>query len=140
MGQHMMGWGLPRNVGRIYAYLLQRPGPASLDEIAGAAGLAKSGVSVATRHLVQMGLIRGIGERGSRRVLYEALLSLEAIFAARTAQAHEFMERMRQGARATSSTPRAAELEELAETMREYLDLFPRVMQQMRQTREVRQA
>lgn len=140
MGQNLLGWGLPRNMGRIYGYLLLQPGPESLDRIAAAVGLAKSGVSLATRRLVQMGLARGIGERGSRRLLYEALPSLEAILAARTAQALDLAERFRQGARATTSARRRTQLEELAETMRDYLDLAPRVMQQMRQRREVRPA
>jgi DNA-binding transcriptional regulator GbsR (MarR family) len=136
MGQHMLGWGLPRNTGRIYGYLLLQPGPASLDQIAGAVGMAKSGVSLATRQLVQLGLARGIGERGSRRLLYEALPSLEAIFAARNAQALELMERLRQGARAAESGPRRVQLERLAETMREFIDLAPRVMREMRDRRQ----
>ena len=139
VGQNLLGWGLPRNMGRIYGYLLLQPGPATLDEIAGAVGLAKSGVSLATRRLVQLGLARGIAERGSRRLLYEALASVEAIFAARTAQGLDLVERLRQGARATTSASRRAQLEELAATMRDYLDLTPRVMQQMREQREMRQ-
>jgi DNA-binding transcriptional regulator GbsR (MarR family) len=140
MGQNLLGWGLPRNMGRIYGYLLLQPGPVSLDTIAGAVGLAKSGVSLATRRLVQMGLARGFGERGSRRLLYEALPSLEAILSARTAQALDLAERLRQGAGATTSAARRAQLEELAETMRDYLELAPRVMRQMREQREMRQA
>jgi predicted transcriptional regulator len=139
MGQNMLGWGLPRNMGRIYGYLLLQAGPASLDEIAHAVGLAKSGVSLATRRLVQMGMVRGSGQRGSRRLLYEALPSVEAILAARAAQALDFVERLRQGARATASPGRRTQLEELADTMRDYLDLTPRVMQQMREKREMRQ-
>lgn len=37
---------------------------------------------MATRQLVQLGLTRRIGERGSRRLLYKALSDLEGIFAA----------------------------------------------------------
>ena len=135
MGQHMLGWGLTRNLGRIYGYLLLQPGVASLDQIAEAVGMAKSGVSLATRQLVQLGLARGSGERGSRRLLYEALPSLEAVFAARNANALELMERLRQGARATASEPRRAQLEQLADAMREFIDLAPRVMREMRDRR-----
>jgi DNA-binding transcriptional regulator GbsR (MarR family) len=135
MGQHLLGWGLPRNTGRIYGYLLIQPGSASLDQIAGAIGVAKSGVSLATRQLVQLGLARGIGERGSRRLLYEALPSLEAIFAARNAQGQDLMERLRQGADATESAPRRAELTQLADTMQEFFDLFPTVMRELRDRR-----
>src|ERR1041385_3261277 len=79
MGQLMAGWGLPRNTGRIWGYLLLRSEAAGLDRIAGDLGIAKSGVSVGARQLVQLGLARGLGERGSRRLLYEALPELEAI-------------------------------------------------------------
>lgn len=136
MGQYMLGWGLSRNVGRIYGYLLVQPGPASLDQIAGAVRLAKSGVSLAARQLVQLGLARGSGERGSRRLLYEALPSLEAIFAARNAQTLELMERLRQGARATESDTRRAQLEHLADSVREFFELAPRVMSELRNRRQ----
>jgi DNA-binding transcriptional regulator GbsR (MarR family) len=135
MGQHMVGWGLSRNVGRIYGFLLLRSGPASLDEIAGAVGMAKSGVSLATRQLVQLGMARGTGERGSRRLLYEALPSVEAIFAARNAQAMDLMERFRQGARATASPRRRAELEDLAETLRTFVEIAPQVMRELHERR-----
>ena len=84
MGQLMVGWGMPRNHGRIYAYLLLRREPASLDDIAADLSIAKSGASVASRQLAQLGLARAIGQPGSRRILYEALYNLESIFAART--------------------------------------------------------
>jgi DNA-binding transcriptional regulator GbsR (MarR family) len=136
MGQHMLGWGLPRNTGRIYGYLLLQPGAVSLDQISGAIGTAKSGVSLATRQLGQLGMARGIGERGSRRLLYEALPSLEAIFAARNAQALDLLERLRQGARAAGSASRREQLQEMAETMQNFLDLAPGLMQEMRSRRQ----
>ena len=136
MGQHMLGWGLPRNTGRIYGYLILRPGPASLDEIAAAVGIAKSGVSLATRQLVHLGLARGTGERGSRRLLCEALPNLEAIFAARNAQALELIERLHQGARATASSQRRHQLEQLAETMQAFMDLAPQLLREMRNRRQ----
>jgi DNA-binding transcriptional regulator GbsR (MarR family) len=136
MGQHMLGWGVPRNTGRIYGYLLLQPGTASLDQIAGAVGMAKSGVSLATRQLVHLGLARGVGERGSRRLLYEALPSLEAIYAARNAQTSDLMERLRQGARATESGERREQLEQLADMIRDFIELAPSVMREMRERRE----
>jgi DNA-binding transcriptional regulator GbsR (MarR family) len=136
MGQYMLSWGVARNVGRIYAYLLLQPGPASLDQIADGVRLAKSGVSLAARHLVQLGLARGSGERGSRRLLYEALPSLEAISAARNAQTLELMERLRQGARATTSAARRAQLEDLADSIRLFVELAPSVMRELRDRRQ----
>jgi len=105
MGQLMVGWGLPRTTGRVYAYLLLRPEPGTLDQIAGDLGVAKSGASVATRQLIGFGMARTFGERGgTRRLRYDALYDLEAIIAARTAQMLAFFDRLHEGAR-VASTP-----------------------------------
>ncbi len=133
MGQWMLGWGLPRTSGRIYAYLLLRGEPASLDDIAADLGVGKSGASVTTRQLVQLGLARGIGERGSRRLLYEALYSLEAVFAARNAQMMEMLTRLRQGARASSSDAGRKGLEEMADTIQQFVDMAPELIRQLRE-------
>lgn len=133
MGQVMVGWSLPRATGRVYAYLLLRGEVASLDEIAADLGVGKSGVSVTTRQLVQLGLARGIGERGSRRLLYEALYSLEAIYAARTAQTVELLARLRQGARVSSNGTARKGLEEMAEMIQEFVDLAPELMRHLRE-------
>lgn len=133
LGQNMVGWGLPRTTGRIYAYLLLHCEPASLDDIAAGLGVGKSGVSVGARQLVQLGLARAIGERGSRRLLYEALYSLEAIFAARSAQMMDLLARLRQGARASDAGPGQKRLEEMADTMQEFLDMTPELVRQLRE-------
>jgi len=98
LGQTMVGWGLSRTMGRTYAYLLLRGDAASLDEITAELDVAKSGASIAARHLVAVGLARAIGERGTRRIRYEALLDIEAVFAARNAQTRVFLEHLREGA------------------------------------------
>jgi DNA-binding transcriptional regulator GbsR (MarR family) len=122
MAQLTAGWGLPPNTGRIWAYLLLQPGPASLDEIAGELGIAKSGASVGSRQLVQLGLARGMGERGSRRLRYEALHNLEAIFAARNASLVTFLERLR--------------LAEMADMVQALADEVPAFLQRLREMRE----
>lgn len=104
MGQLMVGWGLPRTTGRVYAYLLLRPDPATLDQIAADLDVAKSGASVATRQLVQFGMARSFGEGRTRRLQYDALYDLEAIVAARTAQTRAFFDRLHEGAR-VAGTP-----------------------------------
>lgn len=104
MGQLMVGWGLPRTTGRVYAYLLLRPEPATLDQIAADLGVAKSGASVATRQLMQFGMARTFGEGGTRRLRYDALYELDAIIAARTAQTLAFFDRLHEGAR-VAGTP-----------------------------------
>jgi hypothetical protein len=99
MGQLMVGWGLSRTTGRVYAYLLLRSDPASLDEIAADLAVAKSGASVATRQLIGFGMARTFGEVGTRRLRFDALYDLDAIVAARTAQTLAFFERLHDGAR-----------------------------------------
>jgi DNA-binding transcriptional regulator GbsR (MarR family) len=135
MGQLMAGWGLPRNTGRIWAYLLLGSEPASLDQIAGDLAIAKSGVSVGSRQLVQLGLARGIGERGSRRLLYESLQDLEAIFAARNTSLVAFLQRLRQGAQAAPDGHGRERLAEMAETVQEFVDEVPALLVRLRETR-----
>lgn len=131
MGRYMVGWGVSRSTGRIYAYLLLRTEPASLDEIATELGMAKSGVSVAARQLVQFGLARSIGERGSRRLLYEALHSVDAVLAARNAQVVDLLNRLRQGAAAAPAGPGRRRLQEMAETLQELVDELPVIVRRI---------
>jgi DNA-binding MarR family transcriptional regulator len=66
----MAPWGWARPVGRIYAYLLLRDGPATLDEIAADLGMSKSNASVAARTLEHCGNARRHSEPGSKRIYY----------------------------------------------------------------------
>lgn len=135
LGQHMLGWGLPRTTGRVYAYLLLRTEPASLDQIARDLEVAKSGASVATRQLVQFGLARAIGQRRSRRLLYEALTDPEAIFTARTAQTRDLVDRIRQGAQAAPAGAPRQRLDEMATILQDLTDEIPILLRQIRQRR-----
>ena len=98
LGQLMVSWGLPRTSGRVYALLLIHAAPIGLEEMAQLLGVARSGASVSARQLVALGLARASGERGTRRVRYEALYTLESIFAARATQMNDLIARLRQGA------------------------------------------
>jgi DNA-binding transcriptional regulator GbsR (MarR family) len=135
MGQHMVGWGLPRNTGRVYAYLLLQPGPIGLDLIAADLEIAKSGASVATRQLTAFGLARSLGSRGSRRVRYEAQHNLEAIFNARNTQARDLRERFREGASVAPPGPGRQRLEDMVDMLDELLSVVPSVLQQIRERR-----
>jgi hypothetical protein len=115
MGQLMAGWGIPRNTGRIYAFLLLQHEPASLDGIVAALGIAKSGASVGARQLAPFGLARAVGQSGSRRVLYEALYSMEAIIEARSGPLRDLQSRLRQGARAAPSGQGRQKLQMMAD-------------------------
>jgi hypothetical protein len=70
MAMLMAPWGWARPIGRIYAYLLLRESPATLDEIAADLGMSKSNASVAARTLEHCGNARRQGEPGSRRIYY----------------------------------------------------------------------
>jgi DNA-binding transcriptional regulator GbsR (MarR family) len=131
MGQMMVGWGIPRTIGRIYAYLLLKAEPATLDDIAADLGIAKSGASVASRRLVQLGLARAAGQPGSRRVVYEPLDNLEAMTSARTAQMHQLVARLRQGARAASGTQGRRRLLVMADWCDELIKEFPLLVRRL---------
>lgn len=136
MGQLMVGWGLPRNTGRIYGYLLIQSEPASLAQVAAELGIARSGASVATRQLVQLGLARGTGQRGSKRLLYEALHSLDAIFAARTTMLVDLLARLRQGARVAPAGPGQRRLEEMADMVQEIYEELPALVRRIGERRQ----
>jgi DNA-binding transcriptional regulator GbsR (MarR family) len=138
MGQHMAGWGLPRTTGRIYGYLLIQPQPASLDQIAADLELAKSGVSVAMRQLLALGLARSIGQRGSRRLLYEALYDLEAVLSARNAQMLDLVERLHQGFQAAPAGPTRERLADMAAIMQDCVDEIGELVHRIRKRRRAR--
>jgi DNA-binding transcriptional regulator GbsR (MarR family) len=131
MGQMMVGWGIARTSGRIYAYLLLKKEPATLDDIAAELGIAKSGASVAARRLVQLGLARAAGQPGSRRVLYEPLDNLEAMTSARTTQMHQLVTRLRQGARAASGTQSRQRMEVMADWCDALIKEFPLLIRRL---------
>jgi DNA-binding transcriptional regulator GbsR (MarR family) len=122
MGQQMVGWNLPRTTGRVWAYLLMRGAPALLDEIATDLDVAKSGASVGARQLVGFGLARSTGQRGSRRVLFSAIDSLDAMFAARSASARALMRLLHEGARAASTSATRAKLTDMASGIEDILE------------------
>ena len=67
--------------GKIYAVLYLGSGPLSLDEIAREVGTSKGNVSVQARELLELGMVRKVWVRRSRRDYYEAVTDLWAIAA-----------------------------------------------------------
>ena len=128
MGQHMVAWGLPRTTGRIYAYLLLRPAPATLDEIARDLEVAKSGASVGTRQLVAFGLARTFGERGSRRLRYDALYDVQAIVAARAAQTIGLFDLLREASRVATSPSIKRQISNMTSALESMLTQFPELV------------
>jgi predicted transcriptional regulator len=135
MGQLMSSWGIARNTGRIYAYLLLQRDPAGLDDIVDALGLAKSGASVATRHLSQLGLTRSSGQPGTRRVLYEALYTMDSIIAARDVQLRALLVRLRQGARAASPGKSRQQLQAMADWCEAFSEEMPLLVRRLERRR-----
>src|SRR2546427_7693644 len=62
--------------GKIYAVLYLSPGPLSLDEIAQRVGTSKGNASVQVRELLDLGMVRKVWVRRSRRDYYEATTDL----------------------------------------------------------------
>jgi len=79
----MIPWGWPRNVGRMYGYLLLSAEPVTLDKIAADLRIAKSNASVAARTLEQFGNARRHSEPGSKRIYYSAPDALAGPFASK---------------------------------------------------------
>ena len=61
-------YGIPPNLGRLYALLYLSAAPMSLAELSDAAGLAKSSTSVALRRLERYGFVRRQPRRRKARV------------------------------------------------------------------------
>ncbi|HEV7677356.1 MAG TPA: hypothetical protein VGQ42_02175 [Candidatus Dormibacteraeota bacterium] len=108
-------FGLSSATGRLFAYTLLRDGAVSLDDIARDLEISKSSASVGARQLLDAGVVRRLPQRGSRRVLYEALDTFESLVETDFMRRAMLTEKFRQGV-GLAPTPRArARLEELVE-------------------------
>ena len=121
----MSPWGWPRPVGRIYAYLLLRAGPATLDEIAADLRMSKSNASVAARTLEHCGNALRRSEPGSKRIYYAVPDDHTGPFAAKTDLLAR-QERLFEGQLARDSPPRVRDrlnsLSEFYQNMREAIE------------------
>src|SRR3989442_7873278 len=72
---------LAENAGKIFAVLYLSPGPLSLDEISREVGTSKGNASVQVRELLELGMVRKVWVRRSRRDYYEAVTDLWSIAA-----------------------------------------------------------
>lgn len=122
-GVLLEAFGLPSATGRLFAYLLLRDQPAGLDQIAADLEISKSSASVGARHLVDAGVVRRLPQRGSRRVLYEAVDSFESLVETDIVRRAMLVEKWRQGvalARSERARQRMRQLVELYDfTLRE---------------------
>jgi DNA-binding transcriptional regulator GbsR (MarR family) len=72
---------LSETAGKIFAVLYLDPGTLSLDEISREVGTSKGNASVQVRELLELGMVRKVWVRRSRRDYYEAVTDLWAIAA-----------------------------------------------------------
>jgi predicted transcriptional regulator len=115
-GVLLESFGLSGVTGRIFAYLLLRDRAVGLDQMAADLEISKSSASVGARQLVDAGVARRLPQRGSRRVLYEAVDSFETLVETDFVRRAMLLEKWRQGvglARSARARQRLLQLVEL---------------------------
>lgn len=114
----MIPWGWPRNVGRMYGYLLLSDGPVTLDKMASDLRIAKSNASVAARTLEQFGNARRHTEPGSKRIYYTAPDNLAGPFSSKI----ELFDRIVRLLIANETIGRSPEVNERLDGMADFYD------------------
>lgn len=133
LGAFFAGYGLTATLGRILAHLMLHEGPASLDEIAGDLGIAKSGASTAARRLETFGMVRRVHTAGSRRVLFEAIPNGEAMLSFGLPQLRRFARTLREGVEVAAPGAPAQRVKNLADTMDLYLEVVQTALERIRE-------
>ena len=72
-GRTTQDFGMGRVIGQVMAFLYLTDGESSLDAIGAGLGLSKAAVSVATRQLESLGLVRRVWRRGDKRRYYRVV-------------------------------------------------------------------
>lgn len=72
-------WGITPASGRVLGWLIASTGPADGDELASALQMSRGAVSMATRELLDWGLVSSEQVPGSRRLLYHPVTDLERV-------------------------------------------------------------
>lgn len=115
MAQILVPWGVPQTAARLYGYLLLSEEPASLDRIVTDLEISKSTASVAARLLVTYTLVRRTGQRGTRRVLFEASDDFNGMLNAQKRASEQLAALIKEGAQTTSSRRTRERLRTMAE-------------------------
>lgn len=102
MAQILVPWGVPQTAARLYGYLLLREEPVSLDRIVADLEISKSTASVAARLLVTYTLVRRTGQRGTRRVLFEASDDFDGMLNAQKRASEQLAGLIKEGAHTIS--------------------------------------
>jgi DNA-binding transcriptional regulator GbsR (MarR family) len=115
MAQILVPWGVPQTAARLYGYLLLSDEPVSLDRIVTDLEISKSTASVAARLLVTYTLVRRTGQRGTRRVLFEASDDFNGMLNAQKRASEQLAALIKEGAQTTSSRRTRERLRTMAE-------------------------
>jgi DNA-binding transcriptional regulator GbsR (MarR family) len=111
----LVPWGVPQTAARLYGYLLLNAEPVSLDRMTTDLEISKSSASVAARLLEQYTLARRLGERGSKRALYEVSDNYEGMLTQQNRLLDALAGLLRAGADSTASATTRDRLDEMAE-------------------------
>jgi hypothetical protein len=126
-------WGVPLAAARIYGYLLLCEAPASLDQMAADLEISKSSASVAARLLEMYTMARRHGQRGSRRILYEASDNYEGMLNSQHRMLEAGAALLKAGARDVAKGTARRRLEEMAEFYLVTRDAMQQVLQRWRE-------
>jgi DNA-binding transcriptional regulator GbsR (MarR family) len=103
MAQLLVPLGVPQTAARLYGYLLLCDEPVSLDRIVTELEISKSTASVAARLLEMYTLVRRSGQRGTRRVLFEASDDYNGMINAQRRTLEQLIALIREGAQHSAS-------------------------------------
>jgi DNA-binding transcriptional regulator GbsR (MarR family) len=115
MAQLLVPLGVPQTAARLYGYLLLNEDPVSLDRIVADLQISKSTASVAARLLEMYTLVRRSGQRGSRRVLFEASDDYNGMINAQMRSLEQLAVLIREGAQDSASRKTRERLKTMAE-------------------------
>ena len=111
----LVPWGVPQTAAELYGYLLLNDEPVSLDRIVADLKISKSTASVVARLLEMYTLVRRSGQRGTRRVLFEASDDYDGMLNAQKRSLEQLAVLINEGAKSTSSKKTRQRLKTMAE-------------------------
>jgi predicted transcriptional regulator len=133
MGGFFATYGLAHSLGVVFGYLLLRAEPATLDEIAADLGISKSGASTSARTLTAFLMLRRVTERGTRRIRYEPIPSMEGMLSTSLGQLQVFLRTLEDGQRVAPPGLPAARLGQLSTGIRYYLEAVEQALQRVKE-------
>lgn len=115
MAQLLVPLGVPQTAARLYGYLLLSENPVSLDRMVADLEISKSTASVAAHLLEMYTLIRRSGQRGTRRVLFEASEDYTGMMNAQMRSLEQLAALINEGAQGSASKKTRERLRTMAE-------------------------